>query len=461
MPRQTAKIKLDGVFEHRKLAPPRSVWLPGGWWLWCLLGLGIGLAVWIGGRDFLRNELSTRLASAHTEQSARESIDALLRLDGDATVEVARGLSKTEFMVANAAFRALNEQLDAWSRLSPTERLRRMAKVVQELERAPDDLDQDHRILISGLASRIYAEALSNRESGAADVLAACKRILSRSPAPEPSKAVAAAGSPVPASPISASPVPASLVPGSPVPGASELPDASPVPPPLPPLRQTATGGRSPSSTTTAEMPRLSSHAGERVALSSGRATVQLTATPARQPAASEARDTADVSRSELSDETAPDATAANVSSESVPVSAMSQTSDKEEIGTLAGIDELPIDQLVRLLSSVQPRVAQAASLALRRKGMSDDKLALAMKLATGSPSEREELLQSLAQRQDLDPRPWLLWMAADGQSQVRERAVGLLSPLLDNDVRRQLRLLLTTERDQRVAQTIRQVLVQ
>ncbi len=33
---------------------------------------------------------------------------------------------------------------------------------------------------------------------------------------------------------------------------------------------------------------------------------------------------------------------------------------------TLGGIDQLPIDQLVRLLCSVQPRVSQAAALTLR-----------------------------------------------------------------------------------------------
>jgi hypothetical protein len=62
-------------------------------------------------------------------------------------------------------------------------------------------------------------------------------------------------------------------------------------------------------------------------------------------------------------------------------------------------------------------------------------------------------------QREDVDARPWLLWMAEDGQESVRQHAVALLTPLVDNDVRRQLRLLLNREGDEKVAQTIRQVL--
>ncbi len=46
--------------------------------------------------------------------------------------------------------------------------------------------------------------------------------------------------------------------------------------------------------------------------------------------------------------------------------------------------------------------------------------------------------------------------MAADGQDAVRQHAVALLQPLADTDVRRQLRLLLNKERDEKVAQTIR-----
>ncbi len=128
----------------------------------------------------------------------------------------------------------------------------------------------------------------------------------------------------------------------------------------------------------------------------------------------------------------------------------------------LSGIESLQIDQLVRLLSSVQPRVSQAAKEALRQRGMPEENLEMAQVLATGSAQRRQEVLSQLVQRDDLDVRPWLLWMAADGQQSVRHHAVALLTRIAkeDIDVRRQLRLLLNKERDDRVAQTIRQALV-
>ncbi len=199
-----------------------STLLPGGLWLWCLAGLAIGLTVWSGGRYYLRMQLAAELQNATDEKAAIESIDALLRLDGNATIEVTRGLSHPEFMVANAAYRALAGQLNAWHELKPADQLRRMQQVVAQLQAMPDDLDSDHRILITGLASRIYAEALGNHENGAADLLTACKRIMS------PSNESADDGSTDSTTRI------AQLT--QPEPITRTLVDAdSPVPPPLPP----------------------------------------------------------------------------------------------------------------------------------------------------------------------------------------------------------------------------------
>jgi hypothetical protein len=127
----------------------------------------------------------------------------------------------------------------------------------------------------------------------------------------------------------------------------------------------------------------------------------------------------------------------------------------------LASIEHLEPDQLVRLLASAQPRVAQAAALALRAKGFSDERLAMASELATALPADQIALLQAIANRPDLDPRPWLLWMAEDGPPEVRQHAVAILSSMVsDLIIQRDLRRLLAQESDERVAQTIRQVLM-
>ena len=62
--------------------------------------------------------------------------------------------------------------------------------------------------------------------------------------------------------------------------------------------------------------------------------------------------------------------------------------------------------------------------------------------------------------RTDLDPRVWLLWMAQDGQTEVRRRSLSQLSLMLDQYVMRELRLLLNREREPEIAQQIRKILV-
>lgn len=487
MPRPTgkikldSKIKLDGAFAFHKVEPPRYPLLPGGLWLWCLLGLAVGLTIWLGGRSYLRNQLAAQLASAQTEQTALQSIDALLRLDGDATIDVSRGLTHPEFMVANAAYRALNQQLDAWSSLLPAEQLRRMNQIVTELQRVPVEIDQDHRILVTGLASRIYALALSNREPGAAQMLATCKRLM------------ALAELKVSSSQANSVDESTGLDRSAALDRRSIIVDLeSPVPPPLPPLLRTepttlqSTSGGSSSTSYDARstnslsltssaadssgMPRLTSSSRDRLGMGTGRGFMQLTATPVADAAANSPGAMADhESVALLNSSSSPDvllSDQASTRSKTLRSGALSSEtngsleSQREAEASLSGIDDLPIDQLVRLLPSLQPRVSQAASLALRRKGMTDQNLDLAMRLAVGSASERQALLNTLVQRDDLDPRPWLLWMAADGELQVREQAIGLLSPLLDTEVRRQLRLLLNKERDEQVAQAMRRVLL-
>ena len=428
------------------VANPRSNLLPGGWWFWCLIGLSIGLGTWFGGRQYLRFELAAQLASTDNEQLALESIEGLLRLDGDASIEVARGLAHPKFMVANSAFRSLNQQLDRWRKLEADVHLKRIADIAAELEKIPGDLDQDHKILVSGLASRVYSETLGLKADGTAEVLERCKRLMSLSPAPLPPASSIGSIQEL-AAPIEPPDLPRAQATENSI---SDLETYDPVPPPLAPLQTSLPATPQPPEPTSSEpilAAQPASPAGMptmgKTPISTGRTTVHLTAT-APEPSIAES-----TARGKLSD-------ASNDSSQSQP---LDHEDDQPTVEVLSGVEQMSIDQLVRLLSSVQPRIAQAAALALSRKGMSDEKLTMAIHLATGSTQERMELLGSIAGRDDLDPRPWLLWMAADGDERVREHAVGLLNPMLDNDIRRQLRLLLNRERDERVAQTLRKVL--
>jgi hypothetical protein len=323
---------------------------------------------------------------------------------------------------------------------------------------------------VTGLASRLYAEALSSRDASAAELLERCKRIIDRK-APASWESAANAESALAAGDALA-PMESASSQAAARPSDTSI-SAEQASPPAAPAQSLAEP----------TMPRLSSSAAEQNS-SPQPVRVQLTGAPSRQATlvdreapirlsdiGDRALELAEADSGETLDRKLRAAQPFDASGDNPPASPGGHAADDRSYAAeneesraeeaLAGIDSLTIDQLVRLLASVQPRVAQAAALSLRRKGMSDDKLDLAMQLAGGSAPERKSILQSLGQRSDLDPRPWLLWMAADGDEAVREQAVGMLAPLLDQEVRRQLRLLLNKERDERVAQTIRRVLMQ
>ncbi len=481
-----AKLRLQKQF----LQPPASVksrssLFPGGWQLWFLSGLALGFSVWIAGRAYLQTALVDQLKHAQNEQSAIQAIEGLLQLNGAAAAQIVHGLTHEDFVVANAAYSALNKRMDDWNKLEPADNVRRLKQLMSQMQTLPPAPDSDHRILVTGIASRVYAQAMTMKEPGVNDILTMCKQLLQ--------------GESQPAS------QPASNIANESTGGRSEeidVPKSNPVYPPLPPLdsvsgsnaspimrtvstpqisdetytdtgNYTADLDRMPSSglSSRSSMPRLS--ASEHIAASSARTTVQLVAMPKTLPLQESASPTPSVAgrhtvSMRVSDDTgyedqnsARPSTALEHGSTQPDTSTESEASEPLDAQTLAGIDRLTIDQLVRLLASSQPRITQAASLALKRKGMSDDKLALAVSLANGTTEERQSLLLEIAKSDTIDPRPWLLWMADEGDSRVREQAIGLLSPLLDNEVRRQLRLLLNSERDERIAQTIRRVLLQ
>jgi HEAT repeat protein len=130
------------------------------------------------------------------------------------------------------------------------------------------------------------------------------------------------------------------------------------------------------------------------------------------------------------------------------------------EIPDLGEVTKIEIAELVRLLASDNPDITKAATLALRNHGLSDCRIELASELATGSAVRRMELIQQLAVSPDLDPRPWLVWMAEDGQPEVRRLAVSLLSSMLDPEIERSMRMLLFREQDEPTRDQIRKVLL-
>ncbi len=69
MPATNHQVERLSLTFRAESPAPRSV-LPGGWWLWCLLGIAIGLGGWLISRQFLAQRLSEQLLTAKSRPEA-------------------------------------------------------------------------------------------------------------------------------------------------------------------------------------------------------------------------------------------------------------------------------------------------------------------------------------------------------------------------------------------------------
>ena len=480
MPATTHQVdRLSLTFRAAEPAPPKSV-LPGGWWLWCLLGIGVGLGGWLLSRQYLAEKLGERLLSAKSRPEAMLALEGLLLLDSTASETIVAGLQHEDFVIARTAFRAIDAQIQRWQEFTPAEAKTRMDALAQALRDLPDTTPTENLILASSLASRMFTLCLEREDDDLKPTMELCALVIQRvgkSAMPmEPDERLASLPSTEYA--LSDNEPAAATLAGVDDSSAGEQysdPQSSSQqsleytavesealqtpPPPLPP-DASENSVRAPQLYDGADGSSLPIDASQPLSSTGGRASLRLINSPVRSLLKAESQyqgterdsDNSDAAESQMV--LPPRNQAADEANQGL------QLADEPSAKTLAGIEQLPIQELVRLLASVQPKVAQAATLALRRHGMTDSKLELAMQLATGTEEQRLEIIDQFPQRTDIDPRVWLLWMAQDGQAEVRARAVAQLSSMLDNDVMRELRLLLNRERDPEVAQLIRRLLV-
>ena len=451
--------RLSLTFKVQNPQTARSV-LPGGWWLWCLLGIGVGLGGWLLSREYLVKRLGQQLSEAKSRPEAMLALEGLLLLDSTASHAIVAGLQNEDFTVARTAFRAIESQIERWQKFTPSEARARMESLAQSLQQLPDTTPPENLILASSLASRMFTLCLEREDQNLNSTMQVCEQVIARvgkgriDLAPDArvashsdtgySLSDSIEDSRSPENEESASEYTASL--SDPL----SMPPP-PLPPDWPPPSSPQPSGRAPELLESSDNTSLPVNSSEILSSTGGRASLRLVASPIRSPLPYNPPENIVRTRSPM---VLPPAEPE--SAETIPL----QTSDEPSAKKLAGIEQLPIQELVRLLGSVQPKIAQAAALALRRHGMTDSKLELAMELATGSEEHRLEVLDQFPSRTDIDPRVWLLWMAQDGQTEVRGRAIAQLSSMLDQDVMRELRLLLNRERDPEIAQLIRKILI-
>ncbi len=110
-------------------------------------------------------------------------------------------------------------------------------------------------------------------------------------------------------------------------------------------------------------------------------------------------------------------------------------------------------------INSVRPNLRAAAERELRARGFTAGDLALAAQLVSPDASVRLSMISELPRRADVDPRQWLLWLAADTERDVRLEAISILGTMDDPAVKQALRELLKEERDTTVASRLRRVL--
>lgn len=114
---------------------------------------------------------------------------------------------------------------------------------------------------------------------------------------------------------------------------------------------------------------------------------------------------------------------------------------------------------VIDFLGSLRAPLNQAADRELRKRGFNEGDMELAVRLISTDVRVRLAMVEELPGRSDVDPRQWLIWLAADAERDVRLQAISRLGTMDDPEVRAALRKRLQEERDPTIATRIRRFL--
>lgn len=454
MPDDTIEFEtLD--LRFRATPQKQARWLPGGAILWFIVGIAVGGSVWIYGRRELAKQLEKQAASNSPTESIL-AMDALHELDPNRIDHLVLALRHADIRVAKSSSLLINLYIDKWSSMELTQRYSSMRSLAEQLGKTPHGLPEANVTLVRSIAARVYSISVATDDPQIKPIAEICKRLLvleSVDPSQTPSNS--------------------SLL-------GANLTDQT-LPPQMPP-GPLSSGGISPRAFQANEsevaLPRVPLTQSDKATdeLNNPQASLQLISGPTRPRASvrnttsgpsagassnSKQRDTtsfslSDSDPSEFPKSELPVVVATPASIASTPLATMKVVSNSPD---LAGIEKMQIAELVKLLGHNNSDIGKAAGLALRHHGLSDEEIQLASELANGSANRRIQLIQQVAAQGNVNPRPWLVWMAEDGEPEVRRMAVSLLAPMVDDAVTRSLRNLAVREPDSQIKEMIARVL--
>ncbi len=454
--------RLELTFRAEPAPASRSS-LPGGWTVWCLIGIGIGIATWLIGREQLVRTLRKQLTDASSVGEALIAVDGLSKLSPDASLDMVTVLEHPDPLIAKTAYQRLDLLLTHWQTVEESTAHERYQQLAMRLANFSSRAPLANQMLASDLASRLRGLCIASNNPQLKPTIDICIAVIERA-----TSGRTANGQPsfeqwslsYDPEKSSASERNTLQVAAQPLPDAGSLPgDAVNSPQPIPQnvyrdsdvLRDNA--AEQPLELPPGEQDVIASDATQ--TYNAAPANIVSTNIPSRAPVRLQPTASIQlrVGPTQPRRPLYPSQPGTLVSNQG------SHSSLNESYTSDTDYESLTFEQLVRMLSSIEPGVAQAAALALKAKGMDDELLSLASELAVGSEERRLELVKQIASNGTFEPRPWLLWMAEDGEPQVRQMSVSLLSSMLDNDVQRHLQILLASEEEPSVAQALRQAL--
>lgn len=370
--------------------------------------LGTVLTIQFGSQYWLLHQLTSNWDSQPVAVRV-ERLDSLAGLDNLGRPMLVRALTDPHRRVAHSAFDHLLDQQAAWVAMPDAQADEKYRQLVEQLTKVAADLPADRRGWLATLLNATIVETVEHSSEDATLAYAQATKLLADSPLKHaPAEVVETSSSRVA---LRSEALPVDLM------AEDDVGEIL-----LHPLAGASNGPAPPNDTSSPEF----------------------------QEAPVENEELQPISEANASTGNAKDASL-NDTAERVVVPVQHLTD--------APFETYSTRSVIAWLRSVQPKLRDIARSELIRRGFGEPELELAARMADPDIRVRLGLLNDLSQRGDIDPRPWLLWMAEDAERDVRLRALTSLATMQDPNVHEKLRERLQHESDPAVVSLLRRVL--